>query len=117
MQRLRESQHDFAAEGDVVVLAIEEWVDSLSKPEGQPNYAREIQAKHLMAELKEISEDSGLGWYLNEPSLFGTAMREASKSLVGRRIIVEKKVKGGKGTFYRLMREEHTDQAKEARLV
>lgn len=116
MQRLRDSQHDFAAEGDVVVLACEEWVDGLSA-EGQPNYSRTVQAKNLMGELKKITEDSGLEWDLAMPSTFGSAMSEAKKSLAGRGIFVEKQTKGGKGVMYRIMREEHLADGGGTRLV
>ncbi|MCH8090605.1 MAG: hypothetical protein IH955_11435, partial [Chloroflexi bacterium] len=86
LEGLKQAQHIYATEENPLYLLLDSWTtqgakDAAGKMLGATNSGRGILAKQLYLELKQLAEDQGLKWRINNPIGLGKQIMAIEEAL------------------------------------
>lgn len=95
LDRLGETQSDFAAEGDSLTLLLDEWIPGAVGEDGEVT----VKASELHAILAELGRKTGIGYTCVDPRALGRRLGSLEIPL-GLRYGVTKEDRGGRKRYY-----------------
>jgi len=79
LEKLRGVQHDFAAEENTLILTVQAWLEG--SVDGVPNPNREVPARTLFTELRDLAAASRYRWDIANEKAMGRQLGELAEPL------------------------------------